>query len=112
MVCALLTLRVRTTRREGVCTFLESYADWMEDHLDEWTTTNDGVLLPGVKRHYVRIQPPAPGEPFYNPSFGEGRYNIANRAPGEQFKLRGQRDHRRQAFWNWCATACAVRTTR
>ena len=74
----------RAHNAEGISTFLESYADWIEDHLDEWTTTTDSVLLPEVKRHYVRIQPPAPGEPFYNSSFGEGRYNIANRAPGEQ----------------------------
>ena len=67
--------------------FLQSYADWIEEHLDEWTTTDDGVLLPGVKRHYVRINPPKPGEPFYNPEAGPGRYNIANRAPGEQFNF-------------------------
>ncbi len=67
--------------------FLESYADWIEEHLDEWTTTNDGVLLPEVKRHYVRIQPPAPDDPFYNPSFGEGRYNIANRGPDEKYNF-------------------------
>src|SRR6185312_6449748 len=29
--------------------FLEEYADWIEAHLEEWTTTNDGILLPGVK---------------------------------------------------------------
>lgn len=67
--------------------FLQSYADWIEEHLDEWTTTNDGVLLPKVKRHYVRINPPNPGESFYNPQAGEGRYNIANRAPGEQYNF-------------------------
>ena len=67
--------------------FLQSYADWIEEHLDEWTTTNDGVLLPEVKRHYVRINPPNPGEPFYNPEAGPGRYNIANRGPGEQYNF-------------------------
>ena len=33
-------------------------------HLDEWTITNDGVLHPDVKHHYMRIRPPAPGEAF------------------------------------------------
>ena len=70
-----------------LATFLQSYADWIEEHLDEWTTTSNGVLLPEVKRHYVRICPPNPGEPFYNPEAGPGRYNIANRAPGEQFNF-------------------------
>lgn len=64
--------------------FLECYADWVESHLDEWTTTTDGVLLPGVKRHYMRIRPPAPGEPFHNPNVPPGFLLIANRAPGEK----------------------------
>ena len=67
--------------------FLESYADWIESHLDEWTTTNDGVLLPEVKRHYVRINPPKPGEPFHNPDVAVGTYNIANRVPGERYNF-------------------------
>ena len=28
--------------------YLEDYADWIEAHLDEWTTTDDGVLLADV----------------------------------------------------------------
>ncbi len=60
------------------------YADWMESHLDEWTTTDNGCLLPEIKRHYVRITPPAPGEPFHNDSIPVGTLRIANRAPGEK----------------------------
>lgn len=82
LVCAADIARAHEAPELG--SFLESYADWIEEHLDEWTTTDHGVLLPEVKRHYVRICPPKPGQPFYNPAFGEGRYNIANRAPGEQ----------------------------
>ena len=67
--------------------FLESYADWIEDHLDAWTTTDNGCLLPEVKRHYVRICPPAPDQQFYNAAAGEGRYNVANRAPGERYNF-------------------------
>ncbi|MDQ2834999.1 MAG: glycoside hydrolase family 15 protein [Acidobacteriota bacterium] len=64
--------------------FLESYADWIEGHLDEWTTTSEGVLLPGVKHHYMRIRPPAPGEPFYNDQLAPGMVHINNREPGEK----------------------------
>ena len=85
LICAADIARSRHSPE--LAEFLESYADWIEEHLDEWTTTNDGCLLPEVKRHYVRIQPPQPGEPFYNPAFGLGRYNIANRAPGEKFNF-------------------------
>ena len=66
-------------------TFLEDYADWIEAHLDEWTTTADGVLDPEVKRHYMRIRPPAEGEPFHNPSVAPGEIHIANRGPDEQY---------------------------
>ena len=68
----------------GLGDFLETYADWIEAHLDEWTTTEDGVLLPGVARHYMRIRPPAAGEPFHNPTIQSGFIHLANRGPGEQ----------------------------
>lgn len=64
--------------------FLGVFADWIEAHLDEWTTTDDGSLLPSVKRHYMRIRPPAPGEPFHNPAVAPGYIHLANREPGEQ----------------------------
>jgi glucoamylase len=67
-----------------LASYLESFADWIESHLDEWTTTSDGVLLPGVKRHYMRIRPPAPGEPFYNDQIGPDMIHINNREPGER----------------------------
>ncbi len=82
LICAADIARSRQSVE--LANFLESYADWIESHLDEWTTTSDGVLLPGVKRHYVRISPPAPGEPFYNPHLPEGHIRVNNRAPGEQ----------------------------
>ena len=64
--------------------FLEDYADWIEAHLDEWTTAINGVLDPEVTHHYMRIRPPAQGEPFHNPEIPPGEIHIANRAPGEQ----------------------------
>jgi glucoamylase len=43
--------------------FLEEYADWVESNLERWTVTNDGTLLDGVKRHYVRITPAQKNDP-------------------------------------------------
>jgi glucoamylase len=59
--------------------------------LDEWTTTDDGILLPEVKRHYLRIRPPCAGEPFHNPNIPAGHLVLANREPGEKadFEARG-----------------------
>ena len=65
-------------------TFLEEYADWIEAHLDEWTTTTHGVLHPDIPYHYMRIRPPARGEPFHNDQIPGGMIHIANRGPGEK----------------------------
>ena len=67
-----------------LASYLEAYADWIEAHLDEWTTTSEGVLHPDVKYHYMRVRPPAPGEPFHNPEIPAGSIRLANRGPDEQ----------------------------
>ena len=64
--------------------FLEEQADWIEAHLEDWTVTNDGVLLPDVKRHYMRIRPPECGEPYAHDGCGTEMVHIANRGPGEK----------------------------
>jgi glucoamylase len=82
LICAADIARARQASELG--SYLETYADWIEAHLDEWTTTTEGVLLPEVKYHYMRIRPPAEGEPFYNPQLLPGCIHINNREPGEQ----------------------------
>jgi glucoamylase len=67
-----------------LATFLEEQADWIEGHLEDWTVTNDGVLLPDVKRHYMRIRPPECGEPYAREGCGSEMIRIANRGPGEK----------------------------
>jgi glucoamylase len=64
--------------------YLEEFADWIEGHLEDWTVTNDGILHPEVKRHYMRIQPPECGDPYANDGCADGMVHIANRAPGEK----------------------------
>jgi glucoamylase len=82
LVCAADLARAHQAPELGG--FLEDYADWIEAHLDEWTTTDDGVLLPEVKRHYMRIRPPCEGESFHNPNIPEGHLVLTNREPGER----------------------------
>lgn len=81
----------RAYKAEELAAFLEAYADWIEAHLDHWTTTDDGFLCPGVKRHYMRIRPPCVGEPFHNSNIPAGFIHLANRDPGEvtDFDARG-----------------------
>lgn len=82
LVCAADILRAGGS--EELASFIESYADWIEAHLDEWTTTTEGILHPDVKYHYMRIRPPSPGEPFYNDQVPIGSLRLANRGPGEK----------------------------
>jgi glucoamylase len=82
LVCAADIARSRQATELG--SYLESYADWIEAHLDEWTTTTEGVLHPDIKYHYMRIRPPAEGEPFYNPSLPPNCIHVNNREPGER----------------------------
>lgn len=77
----------REHRSPEMAAFLESYADWIESHLEDWTVTNEGVLHPEIKRHYMRVNPPGPNDPFYNPTIPAGCINISNRAPGEQYQF-------------------------
>jgi len=37
--------------------YLEEYADFLESHVETWTVTNHGTLVPGIRRHYIRINP-------------------------------------------------------
>jgi len=64
--------------------FLESYADFLETHLEAWTVTTEGTILPSVPRHYIRIHPVDVNEiePDENPN--NGLLFIANRPPGTQ----------------------------
>ncbi len=64
--------------------FLNEHADWIQSHLEDWTVTNEGTLHPDVKRHYIRVRPPAPGEPWFNPQVPQGYVRLNNRAPWEE----------------------------
>lgn len=72
----------RGNEANDLAQFLEEYADWIEAHLEDWTVTNDGTLLAGVKRHYMRIRPPDDGEPCVSEGSGTEKIFLKNQAPG------------------------------
>jgi glucoamylase len=82
LICAAEMLRAH--RSIELAQFLEEHADWIEGHLEEWTVTNDGVLHPEIKRHYMRIRPPECGEPYAHEGCGKETIHINNRPPGER----------------------------
>jgi glucoamylase len=72
---------------DELATFLEEFADWIEGHLEDWTVTNNGVLDPEIKRHYMRIRPPACGEVYADEDCAKEVVRLANRPPGTQVEF-------------------------
>jgi glucoamylase len=82
MICAADFMRARGAAE--LATFFEELADWLERHLEDWTVTNDGVLVPEIKRHYMRVRPPETGEAYACEGCGTEIIHINNRPPGER----------------------------
>ena len=64
--------------------FIEEYADFLESHIEQWTVTTEGTLVPGIKKHYIRITPADINSPQPNEDPNNGTLNINSRPPGEQ----------------------------
>ncbi len=43
LICAAAIVRAHDSTE--LAEFLEEYADWIEGHLEDWTVTNNGVLM-------------------------------------------------------------------
>lgn len=55
LVCAGTLVR-ELANNEPLAIFFEEYADFLERHLESWTTTRNGTISPsGIKHHYIRI---------------------------------------------------------
>ncbi|HLJ48646.1 MAG TPA: glycoside hydrolase family 15 protein [Bryobacteraceae bacterium] len=52
----------REDGKPAAAQFLEDYADWMRDHIEAWTVTTAGELLPGSPRYIIRLTPASPGD--------------------------------------------------
>ncbi len=80
LICAAEMMRANDSNELAV--FLEEYADWIEHHIEDWTVTNNGVLDPGIKRHYMRIRPPECGAAYAHEGCGKETVHLNNRPPG------------------------------
>lgn len=81
-IAALICTASLARKREDEATarFIEEYADFLECHLESWTVTNQGSLVPGITRHYIRIHPVEPRDVQPNEDPNSGTLRIANRA--------------------------------
>jgi len=85
LICAAEILRAHESVE--LADFLEEFADWIERHLEDWTVTNEGVLHPRIRRHYMRIRPPEHGEAYACESCGSETIRLNNRPPGERWEF-------------------------
>jgi glucoamylase len=58
--------------------FILAYADWLTEHVEEWTVTTQGQLVEGFPRHYIRINPTDPVRPDPHPDPNTTMLQIAN----------------------------------
>lgn len=65
--------------------FVLEYADFLEQHVDRWTVTTQGSLVPGINRHYIRINPANMINGYIDEDPNTGTLRLANQAPGAQF---------------------------
>jgi glucoamylase len=73
---------------EATARYLADYADFIEAHVEAWTVTEHGVLVPGIERHYIRINPQESADddmPDEDPD--HGLVAVRNQAPDAAFEF-------------------------
>jgi glucoamylase len=68
---------------ENTAQFSLDYADWLSAHLEQWTVTTRGEIVPDRPRHYLRITPADATDPHATPQPDTAILRIAN-GGGEQ----------------------------
>ena len=77
----------RSAGEPAMATYLEEYADYIESHVERWTVTTQGSLVPGIPRHYIRINPVDVNDPSPDTSPNTGVLSVRNRPPGEPWQF-------------------------
>ena len=68
-------------------TFLEEYADFLESHIETWTVTTQGSLVPEIPRHFIRIHPVSCHDPNPNEDPNAGVLVLRNCPPEGPFEF-------------------------
>lgn len=80
LVCAAAFARARAEL--ATAQYLEEYADFLEAHLERWTVTAEGALVPDVHRHFIRIHPVDVNDPEPDEDANHGLLQLRNQPPG------------------------------
>ena len=86
---AALTCAAAFAREHGdpwTAQFLEEHADFLECHLENWTVTTQGTLVPGVPRHFIRILPANVNDPAPLEDPNNAVLRLANQPPGGRYE--------------------------
>ena len=83
LTCAALFAKHRGDH--ATATYLHEYADFLACHIESWTVTTEGTLVPGIDQHYIRIHPVNINDPHPDENPNHGMLAIANRPPGSQW---------------------------
>lgn len=71
---------------DATAAFIRDYADFLESHVEHWTVTSAGTLLPGCKRHYIRVNP-ARAVDCSDEDPNRGTLVLANQPPGAAYEF-------------------------
>lgn len=81
LICAASFARAK--QREEIADYLEDYADFLDEHIEDWTVTTEGTLVPGISRHYIRINPARLNEPEGDENPNTAWITLANGPVGQ-----------------------------
>ena len=70
--------------------YLEQHADFLESHVERWTVTTEGTLVPGIFRHYIRILPEDVNNPSPEENPDSQTLTIPNLPPGAPYLFRAR----------------------
>ena len=65
----------------AIAQYLEEYADFLESHLESWTVTTEGSLVPDIHRHFIRIHPADANDPQPDEDANHGVLELRNQPP-------------------------------
>ena len=82
LICAASFARQRGDKTAAK--YIEEYADFLKDHIEAWTVTIEGTLVPEIKRHFVRITPSQIDVPHPNEDPNNSTITLSARPPGTE----------------------------
>jgi glucoamylase len=85
LICAATFCRERGDA--ATAQFIEDYADFLECHLESWTVTTEGSLVPDIPKHFIRILPVDVKDIDPDEDPNRKLIALANRPPGSVWQF-------------------------